>query len=322
MTFETLLGAWVAAGLTLFIFTFLYKDNPLFKLAEHLYIGVSVGYTIVKTYDTVVVRLIYEPMIKQGDWSLLVPLAIGTLMLARYVPKATWLSRIAFAFIVGVGSGLAIPRIVSSYILKQIEDTMRPIFLMPFNDAVAALTSASIMSILLAAALLGVIVVALYTFLRSDQLRSNKIAQAVVIISFIGLVVLVRRAMRGMPIPFVRDYWSALVQSWQSVTNVVDVNALLVLFGVLCVLFYFFFSIEHTGLVRVAARIGILFLMISFGAAFGYTVMARMSLLIGRLSDLIEYSSPQYGWASLILLVATILTLVLTSGRREEQEPK
>src|SRR5438093_13198452 len=66
-------------------------------------------------------------MVKQGDWSLLIPLGIGTLMLARYLPNATWLSRIAFAFIVGVGSGLAIPRIISSYILKQVEDTVRPL---------------------------------------------------------------------------------------------------------------------------------------------------------------------------------------------------
>ena len=39
-------------------------------------------------------------------------------------PKAAWLSRYAFAFIVGVGAGLAIPRTISSFILKQIEDTV------------------------------------------------------------------------------------------------------------------------------------------------------------------------------------------------------
>src|SRR5436309_14967021 len=102
MPFETLLGAWVATGLTLFIFTFLYQDNPLFKLAEHLYVGVSVGYTIVKTYDTVLIRLIYEPMVKQCDWSLLIPLGIGTLMLASYLAYAIWLSRIAFGVLVVV----------------------------------------------------------------------------------------------------------------------------------------------------------------------------------------------------------------------------
>jgi len=87
------------------------------------------------------------------------------------------------------------------------------------------------------------------------------------------------------------------------------------------VLFYFFFSIEHTGPVRVAARTGILFLMVAFGAAFGYTVMARMSLLIGRLSDLIEYADPQYGRPSLWLGLATVAIILLWRAQRREQPP-
>jgi len=246
MAFELLLGAWVATGLTLFIFTFLYQDNPLFKLAEHLYVGVSVGYTIVKTYDTVLIRLIYEPMVKQGDWSLLIPLGIGTLMLARYVPNVTWLSRMAFAFIVGVGSGLAIPRIISSFILKQVEDTVRPLVSIVQGEPV-------------------------FTYNLLDP-SSN-------------------------------------------------LNTIVLLIGVVSVLFYFFFSIEHTGPVRVAARTGILFLMVAFGAAFGYTVMARMSLLIGRLSDLIEYADPQYGRPSLWLGLATVAIILLWRAQRREQPP-
>ncbi|HET8579898.1 MAG TPA: hypothetical protein VFL31_02790 [Nitrospiraceae bacterium] len=246
MSFEMLLGAWVATGLTVFIFTFLYQDNPLFKLAEHLFVGVSVGYTIVKAYDTVLVRLIYKPIAEQGEWLLLIPVGIGMLMLARYFPKITWLSRIAFAFIVGVGSGLAIPRFISSFILKQVEDTVRPL--------------------------------------------------------------------------------ASIVQGEPTFTyNLLDptsnLNTIVLFIGVVSVLFYFFFSIEHTGPVRVAARTGILFLMVAFGAAFGYTVMARMSLLIGRLSDLIEYAGPQYGRASLWLGLATVATLFLWNGRRGEQPP-
>lgn len=249
MTFETVLGAWVAAGLTLFIFTFLYQDNPLFKLAEHLYVGVSVGYTIIKAYDTVLIRLIYKPMVEQGDWTLLIPLAIGLLMLARYIPKAAWLSRIAFAFIVGVGSGLAIPRVISSFILKQVEDTTRPL------------------------------------------------------------------------ISMVSD--GRLTFTWDLLNPASNLNTVILLVGVTSVLFYFFFSIEHTGPVHVAARTGILFLMIAFGAAFGYTVMARMSLLIGRLTDLIEYADPGYGRPSLWLLLAMITTLVVRGlRRRDEHQPE
>jgi len=60
------------------------------------------------------------------------------------------------------------------------------------------------------------------------------------------------------------------------------INTLLMMIGTFCVLVYFFFSIEHRGAVGFLSKIGIYVLMITFGAAFGYTVMARMSLLIGR----------------------------------------
>ena len=247
MPIETIIGAWVATGLTLFIFSFLYKDNPLFKLAENLYVGVSVGYTIVKTYDTVIVHLIWTPIVKNGDWALLIPVSIGMLMLTRYVPKAAWLSRYAFAFIVGVGSGLAIPRVISSYILKQIEDTVRPLLVMVPGEG----------------------------------------------LSF----------------------------TWNLLNLASSLNTIIILIGVSSVLFYFFFSVEHTGLGKVVARTGILFLMIAFGAAFGYTVMARMSLLIGRLTDLIEFTDLSYGRPSLWLLGLTILTLVVMS-RRASHKPE
>jgi hypothetical protein len=71
----------------------------------------------------------------------------------------------------------------------------------------------------------------------------------------------------------------------------------------------------------VAARTGILFLMIAFGAAFGYTVMARMSLLIGRFTDLIEFADPRYGRATLWLLLATVATLIASGARRREHPP-
>jgi hypothetical protein len=58
---------------------------------------------------------------------------------------------------------------------------------------------------------------------------------------------------------------------------------LVLVIGTLTGLIYFYFSKEHKGALGGAAKIGIYFLMITFGASFGYTVMSRMSLLIGRL---------------------------------------
>jgi hypothetical protein len=57
--------------------------------------------------------------------------------------------------------------------------------------------------------------------------------------------------------------------------------------GVFSVLIYFFFSKEQDAVTRRIARVGIWFLMVSFGAAFGFTVMGRVALLIGRLNFLL-----------------------------------
>lgn len=56
----------------------------------------------------------------------------------------------------------------------------------------------------------------------------------------------------------------------------------MLLVGVLSTLVYFFFSREHKGVFGGIARTGVFYLMIAFGASFGYTVMARVSLLFGR----------------------------------------
>lgn len=238
----TVLGAWVAAGLTLFIYSFLYKDNPLFKLSEHLYVGISVGYSVVLSWHTVFLRLLWEPLKKSigeapaapDSYVLLIPAMLGLFMLTRFIPQISWLSRIAFAFVVGFGSGVAIPRTISSYILKQIEDTVNPLITMGANGLTMGFDLASPQS---------------------------------------------------------------------------GINTVILLIGVISVLFYFFFSVEHTGAGMVMARTGIYFLMIAFGAAFGYTVMSRMSLLIGRFRDLITFAGAAYGHATLILLVVTVLSL-------------
>ena len=48
--------------------------------------------------------------------------------------------------------------------------------------------------------------------------------------------------------------------------------------------------------------------MISFGASFGFAVMGRISLLIGRFVDLMHYSSSAYNNATLwVLLIMVVL---------------
>ena len=58
--------------------------------------------------------------------------------------------------------------------------------------------------------------------------------------------------------------------------------------GTITVLLYFFFSKAHTGVYGKFVSIGKWFMMVGFGASFGLTVMARISLLIGRIQFLVN----------------------------------
>ena len=66
------------------------------------------------------------------------------------------------------------------------------------------------------------------------------------------------------------------------------VSQVLVLVGTVCGLAYFYYSREHRGFFGRLARVGVLFMMISFGASFGYTVMGRISVLVGRFNLLLS----------------------------------
>ena len=73
-----------------------------------------------------------------------------------------------------------------------------------------------------------------------------------------------------------------LPQTQATIVSLRRVGDVVILAGTLTTLSYFFFSREHRGALGISAKTGIWFLMISFGAAFGTTVMSRMSLLIAR----------------------------------------
>jgi hypothetical protein len=49
--------------------------------------------------------------------------------------------------------------------------------------------------------------------------------------------------------------------------------------------------------------------MISFGASFGFAVMGRISLLIGRFTDLITFSGSDYNYATFWVLIIIVSVL-------------
>ena len=87
------------------------------------------------------------------------------------------------------------------------------------------------------------------------------------------------RQLTGTVIPLFGENFGASIPDM--ITNIV------IVVGTFTGLVYFYFSKEHKGAFGATAKVGIWFIMITFGASFGYTVMSRMSLLIGRIDFLL-----------------------------------
>ncbi|UCE17883.1 MAG: hypothetical protein JSV84_13555 [Gemmatimonadota bacterium] len=198
----------VAVLLTLCVFSFLYKDNPLYKFVEHLFVGIAAGYVIAVQFHNVFVPNIWHPLTKGLDWWPVVPLIMGLFLFARFFPRGGWISLWPMALILGTYSGLAVIGFASGDLVIHIQSNLIPIIDVGSVKAFAKEPG-------------------LFTFL-------------------------------------------------QTLTNP------LIVLGLICTLSYFFCSKEYERLTRITSKIGVAFLMIGFGAGYGYTVMTRIALLIDR----------------------------------------
>ena len=198
------LGLWLAVFFTFSIFSFLYKDNPFYKLSEQIFVGLSAAYWLVYTIYSLILPNLITKLFNDfsGNMILLIPATLGLMMLLRIFPKTQWLSRFPIAIMIGTSAGISMVRYTKSDLLSQVSATM-------LNPFAAASTSAVIGNFLL-------------------------------------------------------------------------------IIGTICGIYFFYFSKKQEGISAVPSKLGIWFLMVSFGASFGYTVMARISLLIGRLEFLLK----------------------------------
>jgi hypothetical protein len=121
------IGIIIAGILTLAIFTFLYRDNPIYRMVEHLLIGLSIGYALVIYWQTTLVDILFRPLLTGGKPVLLIPLVLGLLMFSRFSSRLSWLSRIPIAFMIGAGAGVAIPAMLYARTLKQVSASVMPV---------------------------------------------------------------------------------------------------------------------------------------------------------------------------------------------------
>ncbi|OQX71768.1 MAG: hypothetical protein B6D62_01420 [Candidatus Cloacimonas sp. 4484_275] len=106
----------VAAFLTLCIFSFLYKDNPFYKFAEALLVGVSMGYAIPLVFENVFIPYAYRPIFLSHNYIIIIPAFIGILYIFRFSKNLSWLSRYPIVFFMGI-VGMGVPMSMHSSVL-------------------------------------------------------------------------------------------------------------------------------------------------------------------------------------------------------------
>lgn len=122
-------GILVAALVTVMVLSHIFGDNPLVRIAEHIFIGVSVGYiTVITLFDVLYPRLLL-PLANAPEQNLgLYALLVVALLLITRLPfevfkPLSWLANIPLALAAGVGAGLVLLGAIRGSIVTQIGAT-------------------------------------------------------------------------------------------------------------------------------------------------------------------------------------------------------
>ena len=106
-----LAGGTLGFLLTLCIFSYLLGDNGLFRLAIHIFIGVTAGFVTAMALRSVIYPQLLVPLIGGGIeeklW-VLIPLLLSLLLFSKAFPQLSILGSPVMAFLVGVGAAVAV----------------------------------------------------------------------------------------------------------------------------------------------------------------------------------------------------------------------
>jgi len=113
------LGLWISAILTIMITTLAWKDTPVSKTAEHIYVGVITANSIIMAWGNI--QNIGLNKIFAGQIIYIIPIILGLMAFARYSKENFWIYRYPIALVVGIGVGTAMRRLVGSSVIDNVK---------------------------------------------------------------------------------------------------------------------------------------------------------------------------------------------------------
>ena len=115
-------GILIGFLLTVCVLSFVIKDNPLYRLAVHVLVGVSAGFAIV-----IVVREVFRPVVSAlrndvaGNGLLwIVPMILALLLLLKAIPRTTVLGNSAMAVLMAIGAAVGFVGAIAGTLLPQV----------------------------------------------------------------------------------------------------------------------------------------------------------------------------------------------------------
>nr|MDO8135651.1 hypothetical protein [Candidatus Njordarchaeum guaymaensis] len=113
--------AVIEAVMMLFAWSLLYRENPFYRLGEHLCIGLYLGFTLHMGIDVLLKRVFVPLATGKGTTGLVMATILGLLFYTRYVKPAAFLGRWSTGVLMGVGSGVAVMGAIKPMIVGQLE---------------------------------------------------------------------------------------------------------------------------------------------------------------------------------------------------------
>jgi hypothetical protein len=122
----------IAAILALMIYTILYRENPAFRLGEHILVGATVGNAVVQAVFQIqnVAITKFQKGMETGDVTgilYIIAIILGILLYFQFSSKYRYVSKISIALMLAVGLSLSIRGLISVNVVGQIIGAMQPL---------------------------------------------------------------------------------------------------------------------------------------------------------------------------------------------------
>lgn len=111
---------------TVAIFSLVFRENKLYRLFEHLFLGLATGYSLATTWTQVLRSKWWDPMVIHGEWIWILVLPMGLMFYGVYTKKYAWMARLIFGFYFGTTAGTVFQQFSGEYV-PQVAASFKPL---------------------------------------------------------------------------------------------------------------------------------------------------------------------------------------------------